>query len=112
MREGALVSALTIKSANQAFLVLEGMETASGKTRDAAALLGNVGAADEKVVVVIPNEASEARERFVRGLQNLPHVKVLTTAGVNVYDLMDSRKVLCVREALPELEARVSKAAE
>lgn len=111
MRKGALASALSAKTGEESFLVLESMDSATGKTRDAVKLLKTIGVEGEKVLVIIPNEASEQREKFARGLQNIEKVSVVPSAGVNVYDLVNSAKVLCVRAALSELEARVGKSA-
>jgi ribosomal protein L4 len=55
----------------------------------------------------VPNEASNERELFARSLRNIERVTVVPTAGVNVYDLLNSQKVLFVHAALAELEARV-----
>lgn len=111
MRKGALASALSAKTGEESFLVLESMDSATGKTRDAVKLLKTIGVEGEKVLVIIPNEASEQREKFARGLQNIEKVSVVPSAGVNVYDLVNNAKVLCVRAALSELEARVGKSA-
>lgn len=108
MRQGALRSALAVKSAAQNFLVLEGMESVAGKTREAAALLNQVGIADSKVLVVVPNEHSAERESFTLGFRNIQGVTVVPVSGVNVYDVLNCANVLCVRAALGELEARVS----
>ncbi len=107
MRKGALASALAVKSAQEGFVVLESMDGCTGKTKDAAALLEKTGLSGSKVLVIVPNEASAERELFSRSLRNIAKVNVVPTAGVNVYDLLNSQKVLCVRAALAELEARV-----
>jgi large subunit ribosomal protein L4 len=107
MRKGALASALAVKSAQEGFVVLESMDGTTGKTKDAAALLEKAGLAGCKVLVIVPNEASEQKELFARSMRNIDRVNVVPTAGVNVYDLLNSQKVLCVRAALAELEARV-----
>jgi large subunit ribosomal protein L4 len=112
MRKAALASALAVKSATSSFCVLESMDSATGKTKDASKLLKAVGVGSSKVLVIVPNEASSARDKFTLGLRNLPSVKVVPVAGVNVYDLIDSPNVLCVQAALAELEARVGKSAE
>jgi large subunit ribosomal protein L4 len=112
MRQGALASALTVKGASNSFIVIESMDSATGKTKDAASLLNSLGVASSKVLVIVPNEKSEVREKFARGLQNVPNVVVVPTAGVNVYDLINSTNVLCVQAALAELDARVGESAE
>jgi large subunit ribosomal protein L4 len=107
MRKGALASALAVKSAQEGFVVLESMDGSTGKTKDALALLTRAELVGSKLLVIVPNEASAERELFARSLRNIEKVNVVPTAGVNVYDLLNSQKVLCVRAALAELEARV-----
>ena len=112
MRKGALVSALTVKSSQESFMVLEGMGHATGKTSDAVAFLKSAGLTDPKVLIIVPSEASAERAKFSLGLRNITGVTVLPVTGVNVYDLINSNKVLCVRTALKELEVRVGGSAE
>jgi ribosomal protein L4 len=60
-----------------------------------------------KLLVIVPDSFSEDRERFERGLRNIDRVTVVPVAGVNVYDLVNSRHVVCVQDAVVALEARV-----
>lgn len=107
MRKGALQSALSVKASTGNFLVLEGIAGASGKTKDAVAVLKGLGVYGSKVLVVVPNEQSEDRERFSRAVKNIEGVTTVPVAGVNVYDLMNSTNIVCVQGALAQLEARV-----
>ena len=74
--------------------------------------LTKLGVSGVKVMVIVPNESTEERNKFVLSFRNIPRVTVVPVAGVNVYDLINSNKVVCVSAALNELEARVGKAAE
>jgi large subunit ribosomal protein L4 len=112
MRKGALTSAFAVKVGQESVMVVEGMSGVTGKTKDAAALLSKLGIAGEKVMVIVPNEATAERSKFVLSFRNIPRVTVVPVAGVNVYDLIDSKKVVCVSAALAELEARVGQVAE
>jgi large subunit ribosomal protein L4 len=107
MRKGALQSALAAKTAAGSILVIEGMDKVSGKTREAAELLKKLGVAGSKVLVIVPNEQSAEREKFALGLRNIEGATVVPVSGVNVYDLMNAKHVVCVRAALGELDARV-----
>ena len=93
-------------------MVLEGMGHATGKTSDAVAFLKSAGLTDQKVLIIVPTGASEERAKFSLGLRNITGVTVLPVTGDNVYDLINSNKVLCVRTALKELEVRVGGSAE
>jgi large subunit ribosomal protein L4 len=112
MKRGALSSAFAVKASQEAVLVIDGMSGVAGKTKEAAALLTKLGVDGQKLVVIVPNEATVEREKFALSFRNIPGVTVLPVAGVNVYDVIDSKKVVCVSAALAELEARVGKVAE
>ena len=112
MKKGALTSAFAVKLGQESILVVEGMTGVAGKTKEGAALLEKLGVAGQKVMVIVPNEATEERKKFVLSFRNIPRVTVVPVAGVNVYDLINAKKVVCVGAALNELEARVGKAAE
>jgi large subunit ribosomal protein L4 len=110
MRKGALQSALSAKASEGAFSVIEGMSQATGKTKDAVAMLKNAGVYGSKVMVIVPNEQSEEKAKFMRGLQNIKRVTVVPVEGVNVYDLVNSGQIVCVQAAMVALEARASSA--
>ena len=106
MRKGALQSALSAKAAEGAFVVVESMTLATGKTKDAVAMLKSAGVYGTKVLVIVPNEQSDEREKFIRGFRNIEKVTVVPVAGVNVYDLVNSSQVVCVQAAMGALESR------
>jgi large subunit ribosomal protein L4 len=108
MRKGALQSALSSKAGNGDFLIVESIAGASGKTRDAVRLLKGLGVHGSKVLVVVPNEQSADRDNLMRSMRNIAGVTVVPVAGVNVYDLVNCKNVVCVQEALGQLEARAA----
>lgn len=108
MRKGALQAALSAKAAEGAVVVAESMSQATGKTKDAVTMLKNAGVYGTKVLVVVPNEQSEEKAKFVLGLRNIKGVTVVPVAGVNVYDVVNSAQVVCVQAAMAALEARAS----
>jgi large subunit ribosomal protein L4 len=110
MRKGALQSALSAKAAQEAFVVVESMSQATGKTKDAVAMLKNAGVYGSKVLVIVPNEQSDEKAKFVLGLRNIEAVTVVPVAGVNVYDLVNSNQVVCVQAAMEALESRAGNA--
>lgn len=109
MKQSALASALSLKGLQSGVVVLEGMDGVSGKTKDAAKLLSSLSIANRKVLVVVPDSNSTERALFVRGLQNIPKVVVLPASGVNVYDVLNCESLLCVQEALVDLNGRFEK---
>lgn len=112
MKKAALTSAFAVKVAQDAVLVVEGMNGTSGKTREASALLKSLGINGEKTVVIVPNEVTAERNAFALSFRNIAGVTVTPVTGVNVYDLINCKKVLCVSAALADLEARVGQAAK
>ena len=112
VKKGALTSAFAVKVAQEGVLVVEGMNGAAGKTKEAAALLKSLGITGQKTVVIVPNEATDERKKFALSFRNIPGVTVTPVSGVNVYDLINCKKVVCVSAALAELQARVGNAAE
>ncbi len=111
MRKGALQAALSAKATEMAFIVVESMAAATGKTKDAVAMLKKAGVYGSKVLVIVPNEQSDEKSKFVLGLRNIEAVTVVPVAGVNVYDLVNSTKVVCVQAAIAALEARAGSVA-
>ena len=112
MKSGALTSAFAVKVAQDGILVVEGMNGSTGKTKEATALLKSLGITGQKTVVIVPNEGTAERINFALSFRNIPGVTVTPVSGVNVYDLINCNKGVCVSAALAELEARVGKAAE
>lgn len=110
MRRGALQSVLSAKASEGAFSVIESMSQATGKTKDAVVMLKNAGVYGSKVLVIVPNEQSEEKSKFMLGFQNIKSVTVVPVAGVNVYDLVNSAQVVCVQAAMAALEARAGSA--
>jgi len=106
MRKGALQSALSAKATEGTFSLINSMAQATGKTKDAVAMLKNAGVYGSKVLVIVPNEASDEKAKFVLGLRNIKAVTVVPVAGVNVYDVVNSAQVVCVQAAMAALEAR------
>ncbi len=111
MRKGALQSALSAKASQDAFVIVESMSQATGKTKDGVAMLKNAGVYGAKVLVIVPNEQTDDKAKFVLGLRNIQGVTVVPVAGVNVYDLVNSAKVVCVQAAMDALEARAGSVA-
>jgi len=108
MKIGALSSALSVKSGSDAIMVLENAHSFSGKTKDGVKLLEKMGVGGTKTLVVLPNEKSEESTKLTLGLRNIPGVRILNSAGVNVYDLLNAQNVVCLKGALEQLEARLA----
>ena len=90
-------SAFNLKAQNEAVTVIEKLAFESPKTRDALALLGRMGVADAKRVLVLTDGN---RETVFRSFRNLPNVEVLPFAQVSPYEVMKARQVVIEQSAL------------
>jgi large subunit ribosomal protein L4 len=105
VRAGALRSALSAKAGDDAVVVVEDLAIEPAKTRRAAEILGNLGVADGKVLVVL-DERDDAVERATR---NLPRVRTLRAAGLNVYDVLWADRLVLTRAALDRVQERLAR---
>ena len=101
-RKAALRSALAQKLREQRLTIVDRIELPETKTKHFAAVLRALGI-DDSVLVVIP----DVDERLERAGRNLPHVKVLRVAGLNIYDLLRYHHLVLTEGALQAVAARV-----
>jgi len=99
MRQAALRSALSAKAAEEAVIVVDGLEMDAPRTKRMAATLGAVGA-DGSVLLLLP-ERNEVVEKSAR---NLPNVKVLNANYLNIRDLLSFDKILITTDSLQVIE--------
>lgn len=101
MKKAALISALSQKMSEKNILGLEGLEKASGKTKEVANALLKIG--KKKVLIV----GHDKFKNFERAAQNLPNAKFLTTSNLSVFDVISSRSLILTREAVEKLQQRL-----
>ena len=103
MRRAALRSALSVKAAEQQLVVVDELVLAEPKTRLMAKALSNlVGAAS---VLILLAEKNTTYDVVTRSSNNLPDVKTLMAAYLNVRDLLNYEKLVL---PLPALDVLVS----
>ncbi len=103
VRKAALVSALTFKAQDNAFIVVDKLELAAPKTKDALAILNSLGISG-KVLIVTGSRDSNLELSF----RNIAGVKMVRPETVNTLDLVKADTVLCVRDALDGIHERLS----
>jgi large subunit ribosomal protein L4 len=101
-RKKALCVALSAKNREGRLLVLDRIEVASGKTRDMVKALAGLEVKSALIVV------AGRDEKLDRASRNIPGLKVVEVAGVNVYDLLAHEHVVLTSEALKGLGERLS----
>jgi large subunit ribosomal protein L4 len=102
-RRAALCSALAARHAEGKVLVVDQLALPEAKTKRMVECLRGLGLEGESVLVVLA-EADAAVERAAR---NLPGVKVLRVAGLNVYDVLDHAHLVLTRAALDQVVTRL-----
>lgn len=96
MRRLALAGLLTIKAKNDQMIGLVDNALSAIKTKDAIAMLKNIGLSSKKTLVVLP----EKDVNIERSLRNIPRVKTIQAMYVNPVDLLHYDKVLVVAGSL------------
>lgn len=94
----AIIGVLTVLANNGTIRVVEGLEFATGKTKDVASFLESHKL--NKVLFVVPQVSVSTR----RATANLRNVKVVTPMHVNVVDLLKYGNVVINDKAVKMLE--------
>ena len=104
MLRGALVSAMSDRAAGGNVVLIDRIAFDEPKTKRAAVLLENLGMNSSTLVVVGKGEYTHAVKK---SFSNLPSVKCLASAGLNVYDILRHDGLVLTVEALNELKERL-----
>ena len=99
MRKLALRSALSAKVNEEVFQVVDSLAMEAPKTKEFVKVLENLGAA--KKVLLVLDTKDEVVEKSAR---NIPGVKVLTPAGLNVLDILSANHVIFTEGAIKKAE--------
>jgi len=103
---GALRHALIQKMREGAVVVVDRLDVAEAKTRQAAELLARLGATPKKgTVLVIDAPMSDA---FARAARNLVGVRLAAAREVTARDVMDTTRVIATKAAMERLQAALS----
>jgi large subunit ribosomal protein L4 len=103
-RRVALRSVLADRQRNGALTVVDRIDLAEAKTKRVVELLGALGLTGS--VLIVSKDENVALERAAR---NLKSVKVLRSAGVNVYDVLKHQHIVLTQDAVQALAERLEK---
>lgn len=101
-RREALLSALSLKKRENKVIVVDKLELEQAKTKLMVQALAELKVAS--ALLVIP----QADAKIERSARNLPNVKVLRVAGLNVYDLLRYEHLILTDEALKILQEKLA----
>lgn len=104
MRRSALRSALSVKAGAEQIVVVDKLVMDAPKTKTVLGSLASLGVANSSVLMVIAGK-SEALQRSVN---NLPQVKTLNAAYLNIHDLLGHDTVVLSSDALAFIETWLS----
>lgn len=99
VRRLALKSALSTKVIDNEFMALEGIKFEAPKTKEMVKVLANLNAPTKTLIVV-----DEIDENVARSANNIPGVKLLDARRVNVYDILNSNKLIMTEAAIKSVE--------
>jgi len=101
MMRGALRSALSDRVKSARLLVVDEFKIAAIKTKTFQNVINTLGM-DQLLIVDDANKNLELSGR------NIPHVKILRTEGLNVYDVVRHEWVIITKRAAKAVEARLT----
>ncbi len=104
VRRLGLISALSMKQSEGKLVVLDGVGAGSGKTKDLAARLKQLGWTSALVVDRTVDDG------FLRAARNLIGIDVLPTIGANVYDIVRHDLLVVTTAGLEGLKERLTPA--
>lgn len=102
MYRAAIKSILSELLRNERLIVVEGLETENGKTKEAVAMLEKHGVKKGCLVV------NEPSENLLRATNNIPNVFVTNVTGMDPVSLVYSDKVVLTVDAVKQVEEWLS----
>jgi large subunit ribosomal protein L4 len=105
-RRAALCSALAARHAEEKLVVVDALKLEEAKTKRMVETLKGLGIEGSVLVVL-----GTADESIARAARNLPHVKVIQSVGLNVYDVLGHVNLVFTREGLEQVVARLGEGA-
>ncbi len=99
-RRLALKSALSYKLIDSEMLVLDKIELASSKTKEAIEILTNLKVDEEKTLIVV----DKLEENLILATRNLANVMLLETEEINTFDVVSADRLVITEAAVKKLE--------
>ncbi|MCD7808130.1 MAG: 50S ribosomal protein L4 [Erysipelotrichaceae bacterium] len=99
VRRLALKSALSQKVIDEELTVLDKLTVEAPKTKTMVKVLENLEATRKTLIVM-----DSVDENVALSARNIPGVKVIDSKGLNVYDILDSNKLVMTEEAIKAVE--------
>lgn len=105
MRQAALRSALSVKAAESAIVVLDEFKVSEPKTKPVAAILDRL-VGENSALIIVP----ERDENLEKSVRNLPDAKTLRAAYLNIRDVLGFDRLVLPLRSLEAIRAHLGKA--
>ncbi len=99
VRRLAMKSAFSSKFIDNNIVVIDSMPMEEYKTKSVVNMLNAVGA-NGKSLIVLP----EIEDRIIKSARNIPGVKTSQVCGLNVYDILNSKKLIILKDSISKIE--------
>ena len=104
VKEVAKKSALTYKAKDGNLIVIENFNLAAPKTKDFVAVLKGLNLTGTKSVFVVDG----AEKNTLLSARNLPTVAITEVSNLNIYDIMNCKKLILSEAAVKAIESNFS----
>jgi large subunit ribosomal protein L4 len=101
VRRQALLMALSAKAQDEQLTIVDSLGLERIKTKDFLAILGSLGLAGKKCLVVYEG----ADPMLEKSSRNVPGVKAIRREGLNVYDILKYENLVLLQPAVEKLAA-------
>ncbi len=102
VKKAALKSALSAKHKEGELVVVQDLAPENHKTKTMISILSSMKLDEGKTLLVV----HEKNDNVFRGSKNIPGVKVLLPEGLNVYDLLLHKNIVCTQAALMKVQEK------
>ena len=99
LKKLARLSALSYKVKDSSLTVLEDFTFDSPKTKNFSELLKNFQLTGRKTLVVV----NTPDDNLLLSARNLKRLKIIRTADLNTYEILDAKQVLITESSIPEI---------
>ncbi len=96
----AVKSVLSDKAQSDSILVVDELEFSEVKTKLCVEFLNNLNLAEEKVLILLPEE----NENVYLSARNIPDVNTLVADALNAYDLLDNDYIIIPEKGIQKIE--------
>jgi large subunit ribosomal protein L4 len=102
IRKLALKMALSSKLQTDELIVLDKFELPQIKTKDFVAVLSSLKLSNALIII------EEKNENLLLSSRNVPHIKVLQSDGLNVYDILKYKTLILLEPVIKNIEGRLA----